>query len=178
MAIRYKFIEDLLSLVSNPNDVVLDIGSGASVYKSSMNIGKYIGIDPYVFDDPNVVQASALDMPFEDDIFDFAFTVAALHLIGPNSFKEILRVLKPGGKFIIFDYNKTALRDLRAKTKIDHTIWSPHSLRIELNKAGFTKVKRLSHRPKIKSYYLQPISALKLKFGGSWVIFLCEKANS
>ena len=178
MAIRYKFIEELLSLASNVNDIVLDIGSGASIYKRSIKIGKYIGIDPYISDDPYVVQASALDMPFEDDTFDFAFTVAALYLIGPNSFKEILRVLKPGGKFIIFDYNKTALRILRAKTKINHVIWSPHSLRIELREAGFIKVKRLTHRPKIKSYYLQPISALKLKFGGSWVIFLCEKVHS
>lgn len=175
MAIKYEFIEELLSLVYKQDAVVLDIGCGKSVYKNSMKVRKYVGLDPYIHDDPNVIQASALDMPFEDSVFDLAFSVASLYLIGPDCLEEVVRVLKPGGKLVIFDYNKRVLKRLKANTDLEHVTWSPHSLRNELDRAGLTKIQRLTHRPKIKSYYLQPISALKLKFRGSWVIFICEK---
>ena len=175
VSIKYEFVEELLSLVCKPDAVVLDIGCGTSVYRNSMKVNKYVGIDPYVHDDPSVIQASALSMPFEDSVFDLAFSVASLYLIGPDCLEEIARVLKPGGKLVVFDYKKRVLKELKAKTNVEYVTWSPHSLRGELARAGLTKVQRLTHRPKIKSYYLQPTSALKLKFGGSWVIFICEK---
>ena len=178
VAIKYEFVEEMLSLVYKQDAVVLDIGSGRSVYKKSLKVGKYVGLDPYIHDDPSVIQASALNMPFEDSVFDLAFSVASLYLIGPDCMEEIVRVLKPGGKLLIFDYNKRVLKGLKAKTDVEHVTWSPHSLRKELNRAGLIRIQRLTHRPRIKSYYLQPISALKLKFRGSWVIFICEKPLS
>lgn len=175
MAERYEFIEKTISLVLKPDTLVLDIGCGKSVYKPVFAQQQYLGIDPFIEDEPDVTQASAVNMPFSDSTFDLAFGVASLYLIGPECFKEVFRVLKPGGQFLIFDYNKKVLERLKSVTGMDHATWSPHELRGELKRAGLVKIRRLTHRSKIKSYYLQPISALKLRLRGSWVIFICEK---
>jgi SAM-dependent methyltransferase len=175
VAERYEFIERTISLVLKPDILVLDIGCGKSVYKPIFVQQQYFGIDPFIENEPGVTQASAINMPFRDSTFDLAFGVASLHLIGPECFKEVFRVLKPGGQFLIFDYNKKVLERLKSVTGMEHATWSPRELRNELNRAGLVKIKRLTHRSKIRSYYLQPISALKLRLRGSWVIFTCEK---
>jgi ubiquinone/menaquinone biosynthesis C-methylase UbiE len=48
-------------------------------------------------------------MPFDDDCFEVVFTACVFHHIPPNFhlalFREIYRVLQPGGIFIIFEHN-------------------------------------------------------------------------
>ena len=50
-----------------------------------------------------------MNIPFEDNTFDVIFTACVFHHIDfklhQNLFKEIYRVLKPGGKFYIFEHN-------------------------------------------------------------------------
>jgi SAM-dependent methyltransferase len=48
-------------------------------------------------------------IPFEDEVFDVAFTVCVLHHVPPTQWEslvsEMARVLKPGGLLYIFEHN-------------------------------------------------------------------------
>ena len=61
-----------------------------------------------------IEQASALDLPFEDDSFDIVFSHGVLHHIPEirAAQKEIARVLKPEGKLIVMLYAKRSLNYL------------------------------------------------------------------
>lgn len=175
MAIKYPFVLEIISLYKTDSAQVLDVGAGTGVYCDSFAEGMYTGIDLEVSSCEKVIQASALNIPFPSDSFDVAFGVASIYLAGANCLSEIQRVLKPGGVLLIFDYQRKVLQRLRETSKIDHAIWSPRELRREIRQSGFMKIKRISHRPVKRSYYIQPITALKLKLRGSWVIFVAQK---
>jgi len=60
---------------------------------------------------PNLLMADAVQLPFGDDVFDYALAVAAYHHIpGRQSrdmaFRELKRVLKPGGEAFITVWNR------------------------------------------------------------------------
>lgn len=58
----------------------------------------------------HLVQADAVSIPFKEKSFDRAVASIGLHEmpfdVSRNIFKEIRRVLKDNGKFVIFDYHK------------------------------------------------------------------------
>jgi sterol 24-C-methyltransferase len=57
-------------------------------------------------------------LPFADETFDGVYTIESLvHAPAPQgALKEFLRVLKPGGKLVLFEYSMPAQRDL---TQVD-----------------------------------------------------------
>jgi ubiquinone/menaquinone biosynthesis C-methylase UbiE len=175
VAIKYPFIEDILRLYAANSSRVLDIGAGTGIYESAFKAGSYSGVDIEVSANKNVFQASAKNMPFDSNSFDLAFGVASIYLVGPECLREIHRVLKSGGTFALFEYRRSVLKNLRDAAGLNHVTWSPRQLRRELSQAKFIRIRRLSHRPSMKSFYLQPIAALKLTLKGSWVIFICAK---
>lgn len=61
-----------------------------------------------------VIQASALELPFEDGRFDYLFTIGCLHHTGntPRAVTEVHRVLRPGGTAVVMLYNAHSLRQL------------------------------------------------------------------
>lgn len=61
-----------------------------------------------------VRQGSALDIPFDDGLFDQVYSIGCLHHTGnlTRAIAEVHRVLKPGGKALIMLYNKHSLRQL------------------------------------------------------------------
>ena len=94
-------------------------GNSANYFKNYFPDSSYFGIDISV-ESINVAKSIATNkinfqtfdgnnIPFEDNTFDVVFTACVFHHIDfklhQNLFKEIYRVLKPGGKFYIFEHN-------------------------------------------------------------------------
>ena len=97
-----------------------------------------------------VLQASVAKLPFEDARFD-AVTAFETVYFWPGlqeSFREVRRVLKPGGAFLICsECGGDAKRDERWTEKIDGmTIYTAAQLKAELERAGFRGVQMHRNR--------------------------------
>jgi SAM-dependent methyltransferase len=85
----------------------LDIGCGSKPYANLFTCEKYIGLDIEVSGHKHKnshidVFYDGVTIPFERDFFDSVVCFEALeHIFNPETFlKEVIRVLKPGGKAI------------------------------------------------------------------------------
>ena len=97
-----------------------------------------------------VLQASVAKLPFEDARFD-AVTAFETVYFWPGlqeSFREVRRVLKPGGTFLICnECGGDAKRDERWTEKINGmTIYTAAQLKAELERAGFRGVQMHRNR--------------------------------
>ena len=80
---------------------LLDIACGTNELVRAHGNG--IGVDVYQWGDVDLVVKDTSELPYEDNSFETVSCLAALNHI-PNRdevLKEILRVLKPGGKFLM-----------------------------------------------------------------------------
>jgi ubiquinone/menaquinone biosynthesis C-methylase UbiE len=64
--------------------------------------------------DDSVVQASALELPWDAESFDFVVSIGCLHHTGdlPGAVGEVHRVLRPGGTALVMLCNAHSLRQL------------------------------------------------------------------
>jgi ubiquinone/menaquinone biosynthesis C-methylase UbiE len=99
----------------------LDVGCGTGALAMRLAAAGYemVGIDPSegMLDvlrrraaTIDAVQGSATALPFDDDSFDLVITVAVLHHIADpgevrRALAEMVRVLKPYGRAVIWDHN-------------------------------------------------------------------------
>ncbi len=109
------FRERILTHI-RPDSVVLDLGAGAGIV-SQMNFRGLptqmcgVDLDPRVVDNPFLDEgrlANAEGIPYDDCRFDVVFSDNVLeHLEDPlQVFREVTRVLKPGGVFLFKTPNK------------------------------------------------------------------------
>jgi len=115
---------------------VLDVGSGNGYIPSKYSAegAEVFGIDitkagialcekrfEYLGLKGNFQVADAQQLPFEDNYFDCVCSMGVLHHV-PNTekaVKEILRVLKPGGRLIVMFYHRNS-----AKFRLKYRVWS------------------------------------------------------
>lgn len=104
-----------------PPGRALDVGCGTGVLAARLASCGYemVGLDPSEGmlehlrrGAPGVraVQGSGSELPFADAEFDLALTVAALHHIADpaavrETLHEMVRVVRPGGRILIWDHN-------------------------------------------------------------------------
>lgn len=105
MGVPLRFDASLLSYFPralSANSLVLDIGCGSAVHRSICEYAgfTYIGVD-YASPQATIL-ADAQALPFKDDAFDFAVSMAVIQYVqDPDALvAEASRVLKPGSVFI------------------------------------------------------------------------------
>jgi SAM-dependent methyltransferase len=105
---------------------VLDVGGGTGLSRLLLPMGwKYFCLDPdpqklegfrAKFPDDEAVQASACEIPLDDESFDLCIMIAVSHHLTDEEFRfalsEIKRLLRPRGKFMLMDavWNSANLR--------------------------------------------------------------------
>jgi SAM-dependent methyltransferase len=110
---------------------------------------KWVGLDQRI----SLHQGSALEMPFDDRSFDGAYM---LH-VGMNIedkgklASEVMRTLRPGSSFGIYDVMRTGLGDLAypvpwATTADLSAVAEPEQYKKALEKAGFTVIAERNRR--------------------------------
>ena len=143
----------LLSKKTNSASRTLEIGCGPGQSRLAVN-GGYIGMDLTAADykeglprTPDVL-ADAMALPFPNNVFDFVFYSNIFYQFDDShcALSEVIRILRPNGSILIFDYSLKTLfrvRDLYARHCPE---WQVHLRNcgewiMLLNEAGFINVK-------------------------------------
>jgi ubiquinone/menaquinone biosynthesis C-methylase UbiE len=122
---RYQIFEEVSKDVSKlqPGAAVLDLGCGTGHFADYLHKKgfKVTGIDPsegmleYAtknFPEVSFIKGSATSLPFPDNHFDYVLCIEVLRYLHPEdvaaSYREISRVLKPGGFFQVTQVNTLA----------------------------------------------------------------------
>lgn len=157
--------------VVKKGNIVLDIGSGSGtdliiVAQKVGSEGKVIGIDitqsmlkkalknaeEAKLKNVSVIESDAESLPFKDDTFDVVISNGVINLVHDKqkTFKEIFRVLKPGGYMSIADIILSS--PISEKSRANPELWAScvvgamvdeEYLKI-IKKAGFSSVEVVS----------------------------------
>jgi ubiquinone/menaquinone biosynthesis C-methylase UbiE len=149
------FVRHIIQSYSRDCDVTVDVGCGPAAYKHCFR-GKYIGLDftpdEYHPGMPRAVDliGHAEDIPLDDASVDMVFSKSAFFLANDHraALAEFWRVLRPGGRVLIMDYNRRTQRRIQAhpntpqSLKIDTRLpcWTQWGLRSLVRSCGYQQV--------------------------------------
>jgi SAM-dependent methyltransferase len=139
MPITYPFVAELLQKSVTVDSRVLEIGCGPMQYRPALNC-RYEGLDlptaPSLVEKPHWPEA-AETMSCPSDSYDLVFGVAVFHLCRDVDavLHQCHRVLKPGGRLIVFDYQRPVCERLSRTSPCE--VWDRAALSARIAAAGF-----------------------------------------
>jgi SAM-dependent methyltransferase len=143
------FVGRLLTRFAPAAGLVLDVGCGPALYRRGIP-ACYVGLDVTdrrAFGEPDGadVIGTGDHLPFGDDRFHLVFIKSALHLVpDPDAaLREMQRVLKPGGRLIVLDYNRRTQRRLAAAAGVAYPCWTQWQLKRRVTASGFVDCRLL-----------------------------------
>jgi len=156
---------------------VLDVGCGASLYRRSTE-GRYVGIDistaPYGENCPRDldVVGSGVDVPFRSGVFDLIFSVSAFFQFPDpaRALCEYHRILKSGGRLILFDYNRRIQKDLEIRENMKRPCWTQWGLKKLVSSTGFRDCEILPPFPREINGFERYLRLLEEELRGQWAI--------
>jgi ubiquinone/menaquinone biosynthesis C-methylase UbiE len=174
---RLGFVEYHLRRYVRKNDVILDIGCGMGQYRGSTN-ASYVGLDltnePYGDKGPRSVDivASGTEIPARSESYALVFSVGALFQMSSpvRALTECYRVLGPGGRVLIFDYNRRTQKRLEVSEGHKRPCWTQWKLKNILLQAGFVQCDLLLPVCHEVGGILRRILLLRNELRGTWII--------
>lgn len=90
-----------------------------------------------------IVHANVSAIPFENEIFDLVTAFETIYFWEDivNNFKEVKRVLKPNGKFVVCNESSKKEGNERWTNILDMRIYSAEEIVVSMHQAGFSDMK-------------------------------------
>lgn len=157
----------LSHIETTPDDIVLDIGCGGgkniSNFLHKIKNGKVYGVDyslasvekskrvnkgAIIEKKAEVIQASVSSLPFNNRMFDVVSAFETIYFWPDlvNDFREVKRVLKDGGQFLICNEMSLPEESEMWINMLHLSVYTKEELSEALSEAGFSSVKTYSHK--------------------------------
>ena len=161
---------------------MLDVGCGPAGYRRIVS-GRYIGIDitdrPYTPTANRGLDAAARSdlLPFRAKSFDLVMCKSAFYLMPDHSkaLVEFHRVLKPGGRVLLIDYNRRTQRRLSAREGVQYPCWTQWQLRSLVEACGFRGCRVLDTFDTRRLQFWGILRAYLKELFGTWAIVTAVK---
>lgn len=155
----------------------LDVGCGRALYHEAV-AGHYVGADmcpkPFAPEAGRrfFVEAPGDKLPFAAETFDLVLVRSAFYQFPrPDEALVAFRaVLKPGGRVLLFDYNRRAQRRLQVGEGAPRPCWTQWQLRDRVARAGFRAVEILAPKARRVGMAERWLRLLHQEWFGSWAI--------
>lgn len=178
----------------NPEGWLVDAGCGPGYLAAQISLNytglRVIGLDNSKLtikmakrkwlsgshDNLEFIIGDAQRLPFSDDSVDFLISSLSLHhwKDGQAAFREVHRVLKPGGRFLVFDLRRDAPRYFYYLLKIGQLFLAPKAIR---NINGAVGSFWASYKPSEVKLILNgiPVESLRIEPQFGWMLISGSK---
>lgn len=165
--------ELLRRYAASPDATVVDVGCGTSPYRDVIP-GTYIGVDRHGEVD---VIADADSLPFDDESVDLVFCVSAFYQFSDADrvLREFARVLRPGGRVLLADYNRRMQRRLARSEGSPRPGTTAFALRARVRRAGFEGAHLLTPEDEQPTGLRRLTRVLSEELSGQWAVVTAKK---
>lgn len=120
---------------------------------------------------------SGTELPLAAGCLDLVFSKSAFYLLPDpkRALHEVHRVLKPGGRVLLFDYNRRTQRRFEKMEGLRRPCWTQWGLRSLVRAAGFRQSRLLIPKDRDVSLPEYWLRLLHQEWFGTWAIVTAVK---
>lgn len=171
------FVVSILNRYTRPGDTLLDVGCGPGFYRNCTP-ATYVGLDnnveSYYTDGARQIDiiGSGAQLPIRDTAVDMVMIKSAFYQFPEPmvALVDFYRVLKPGGRILLFDYNRRTQKRLERTEGVKRPCWTQRELKRLLEEAGFRQCNLLLPTTFSVPFPLKTLLLVAQEIGGSWAV--------